>query len=105
MKKRVLSAFLALLTLFVFVPFGALAKDETPCFEALEFLPSAFTSGAWVAGKTFSAEVTEYDLPVKSYSTDQLTLQATTHYDAEKYEAFAEYTDIAGEKQTVPVNS
>lgn len=76
---------------------------ETPYFEALEFMSSALTG--WVAGTTFKATETVYDLPIKTYSTSTLTLQSTTLYDSEKYTAVAEYTDINGEKQAVEINS
>lgn len=81
------------------------ANDAFPCFESLEFMTTAFTSGTWVTGKTYVPATTEYRLPVRAYSTSQLVLQATTLYDTEKYEAAAEYIDGSGEQQKVTVNS
>ena len=78
---------------------------EIPYFESLEFATTAFTSGAWVKDSTFVPTKLEYDLPIKTYSTSSLTLQATTLYDTDKYTAVAEYTDVNGEKQSVTVNS
>ncbi|MGI5825417.1 MAG: DUF4430 domain-containing protein, partial [Bacillota bacterium] len=81
------------------------SNDAFPSFEALEFYVSAFTSGTWVTGQTYQPAVTEYDLPIRAYGTAKLTLQDTTLYDTEKYNAVAEYTDINGEKQAVKINS
>lgn len=80
-------------------------SEETPYFESLEFLTTAFTSGAWTKDSTFVPTKLEYDLPLKTYSTSSLTLQATTIYDTNKYTAVAEYTDINGNKQSITVNS
>ncbi|MCQ2431752.1 MAG: DUF4430 domain-containing protein, partial [Clostridia bacterium] len=49
--------------------------------------------------------VYEYDLPIRTYITTQLTLQATTKYDTEHYTAEAVYTNASGEDVIVPVNS
>lgn len=76
---------------------------DTPYFESLEFLTSAISG--WTAGETFQPTTLEYELPIKTYSTSTLTLQKTTLYNAEKYTATAEYTDVNGEKQTVEVKS
>ncbi len=80
-------------------------STEVPYFESLEFLTSAFTSGSWVKDSTFSPTKLEYDLPIRAYSTSQLTLQATTLYDTEKYTAVAGYTDVDGEEQSIEINS
>ncbi|MBQ7901349.1 MAG: Ig-like domain-containing protein, partial [Clostridia bacterium] len=80
-------------------------SEEIPYFEALEFMTTALASGAWVKDETFAPTSLTYALPIKSYSTSTLTLQATTLYDTDKYTAVAEYTDINGEKQSVTVNS
>ncbi len=78
---------------------------DIPYFESLEFLTTALTTNAWLKDTTFSPTKTEYDLPIKSYSTSKITIQATTLYDTDKYTAIAEYTDINGDKQIVNVNS
>lgn len=78
---------------------------ETPYFEALEFSTSALTSGSWTTGSTFSPTKLEYGLPIRSYSTSSLTLQAATLYNSDKYIATAEYTDANGAPQCVTVNS
>jgi hypothetical protein len=78
---------------------------ETPYFESLEFLSSAFTTGAWVKDETFVPTKTEYDLPIKSYATAKLALQATTIYDTDRYIAIAAYTDCNGEAREVTINS
>lgn len=75
---------------------------ETPYFENIQFLTSALTG--WTE-ESFSATRLEYDLTIRTYSTSILTLQNTTLYDTEKYTATAEYTDINGQPQCVPVNS
>ena len=80
-------------------------SEEVPYFESLEFLTTAFTSGAWVKDTTFVPTKLEYDLPIKTYSTSSITLQATTLYDTDKYTAVAEYIDINGDKQSITVNS
>ena len=80
------------------------SADE-PYFEALEFMTTAFMSGTWVKGETFSPTTLSYDLPIRTYSTGTLTLQATTLYQTDQYTAVAEYTDLYGKKQSVPVNS
>ncbi len=76
---------------------------ETPYFENIQFLSTAITD--YSKNYTFSPTKLEYDLPIKNYSTSSLALQATTLFDAQKYTASAEYTDINGEKQSVTVNS
>ena len=81
------------------------SNEAFPCFESLEFMTTAFESGTWTAGKTYVPTKTEYDLPIRTYSTSQLTLQATTLYDTDKYEAVAEYVDGNGENQQVVINS
>lgn len=79
-------------------------SEERPYFESLEFATTSLASGAWVKDSTFSPTQFSYDLPMKNYSTS--TLQATTLYNADKYEAFAEYTDENGVLQKgIPVNS
>lgn len=78
---------------------------EQPYFESLEFLTTAFVSGAWVTGKTFTPAETEYSLPLKTYSTSSLTLQKSTLYDTDKYTATAEYTDFEGEPRQIAVKS
>ncbi len=80
-------------------------SDETPYFESLEFATTAFASGTWVTGSTFSPTKLEYTLPIRLYSTSSLVLQPTTLYDTEKYTATAEYTNIFGEPQHIRVNS
>lgn len=80
-------------------------SEEIPYFESLEFATTALTSGAWVKDETFAPTTLTYDLPIKTYSAGSLTLQAATLYDTDKYTAFAEYTDVNGEKQRVNVNS
>lgn len=83
----------------------AVVTNEKPYFESLEFMPSAFTSGAWVKGETFQPTQLKYTLPIRSYSTSKLTLQATTLYDAERYVAVATYTGSDGSAQSVQINS
>ncbi len=81
------------------------SSQDTPYFESMEFMTSALVSGSWTTGSTFSPTKLEYDLPIRTYSTSKLTLQATTAYDTEKYDATAHYTDLNGEAKDVPVNS
>lgn len=81
------------------------SSSEKPYFESLEFLTTAFTSGAWVKDVTFAPTTLSYDLPIRSYSTTKLTLQATTLYDTEAYTATARYVDVNGVEQSVRVNS
>ncbi len=80
-------------------------SEEIPYFESLEFATTALKSGAWIKDETFAPATLTYDLPIKSYSASSLTLQAATLFDTDKYTAFAEYTDVNGEKQLVNVNS
>ena len=84
---------------------AVVSSEEVPYFESLEFAATAFNSGVWVKGETFSPTKLEYDLPIKNYSTSALTLQNTTLYDTERYTAVAEYTDVNGKKQSIAVNS
>ena len=78
---------------------------ETPYFESLEFATTAFNSGTWVTGSTFKPTTLEYTLPIRTYSTSSLVLQAATLYNSDRYTAVAEYTDVNGEKQSIPVNN
>ncbi len=80
-------------------------SEDIPYFESLEFATTSLAAGAWVTGETFAPTETEYALPLKTYQTSSLVLQKTTLYDAEKYTATAEYTDINGEKRQIAVKS
>lgn len=84
---------------------AVIESEEIPYFESLEFAATAFNSGTWVKDSTFAPTKTEYDLPIKNYSTSSLMLQASTLYDTDKYTAVAEYTDVYGENQSIAVNS
>lgn len=79
------------------------SHNEIPYFESLEFMASALNG--WKAGETFRPTQLEYDLNIRSYGTTQLVLQATTLYDAERYEATAYYINASGEQVSEPVNS
>ena len=78
-------------------------SEEIPYFENLQFLSSAIKDYSTVYA--FAPTTTDYNLDIKTYSTSKLTLQNTTLFDDEKYNAVAEYTDINGEKQSVSINS
>ena len=101
--KKLLALILTLALLLGLCPMALAA--EPPAFTALEFLTSAFVSGTWTKGQTYSPAKKEYDLPFKAATTTQLTFQATTVYDTEAYTAAAVYLDESGETVTVPVNS
>ena len=75
--------------------------SEKPYFENIQFLSSAVKD---YSNYNFKPERLEYELEFKQYSTSALTLQNTTLYDAEKYEAVAAYTDIDGDAKEVSVN-
>lgn len=75
---------------------------ETPYFENLQFTASAITN--YAKDYKFSPTTTEYNLPIRAYSTSSLVLQGTTLFDAEKYTATASYTDAKGQEQNIPVN-
>ncbi len=83
----------------------AVVTNEKPYFESLEFMTTALTSGTWVNGETFKPTQFEYTLPIKSYSTTKLALQATTLYNTERYVAVATYTGSDGSAQSVQINS
>lgn len=78
-------------------------SEETPYFENLQFLSTAIKN--YSTAYIFAPTTTDYNLEIKSYSTTKLTLQNTTLFDDEKYDAIAEYTDINGEKQSVSINN
>ena len=78
-------------------------SEEIPYFENLQFLSSAIKDYSTVYA--FAPTTTDYNLDIKTYSTSKLTLQNTTLFDDEKYNAVAEYTDINREKQSVSINS
>lgn len=78
-------------------------SEDIPYFENLQFLSTAIKD--YSTAYVFAPTTTDYSLAIKTYSTSKLTLQKTTLFDDEKYNAFAEYTDINGESQVVPVNS
>lgn len=76
---------------------------QIPYFENLQFLSSAIKD--YNTAYKFTPANTEYELDIRSYSTSSLTIQNTTLYDAEKYIAYAQYTDINGEEQKVSISS
>ena len=75
--------------------------SEKPYFEDIQFLSSAIKD---YSNYNFKPENLEYELEFKQYSTSTLTLQNTTLYDTEKYEAVAVYTDIDGDAKEVSVS-
>lgn len=101
--KKLIAILLTLTLLLGLCPMAAAA--EAPAFTALEFLTTAFVSGTWTKGQTYSPAQKEYVLPFKAATTTQLTFQGTTVYDTEAYTAAAAYTNAGGETVTVPVNS
>ena len=74
-----------------------------PKFEKFEFLTSGFSD--WKANTTFSPDVTEYNLHVKSATVKKITVQRTTAYDESKYTAFAAYKDADGNDVKVDIPS
>ncbi|MDD6213762.1 MAG: S-layer homology domain-containing protein [Firmicutes bacterium] len=78
-------------------------SEEIPYFENLQFLSSAIKD--YDTKYIFAPTTKEYNLEIKTYSTTKLTLQNTTLFDDEKYNAVAEYIDINGEKKSVAINN
>ena len=76
---------------------------ETPYFENIQFPSNAIKDYSTIY--QFKPDTLSYDLEFKAYSTSALTFQATTLYDAEKYDAVASYTNADGEKKEVSINS
>lgn len=76
---------------------------ETPYFENLQFMANAIKD--YSTDYRFKPTQTEYTLDIKAYGTSTLSIQNTTIFDAKKYTAAAEYTDVDGVKQTVAVAS
>lgn len=76
---------------------------ETPYFDDLQFLSSAIQN--YTTAYRFTPTVTDYELALKTYTTTKLTLQNTTQFDDEQYQAVATYTDNSGAEQAVTVNN
>lgn len=74
---------------------------EKPYFEQLNF--GAYAINGWVTDETFSPELLEYDIDIKSYSTSTLTLTSSTKYDSDKYDAKAYYKGVNGDDKEVDV--
>ncbi|MCQ2560583.1 MAG: S-layer homology domain-containing protein [Clostridia bacterium] len=72
-------------------------------FESIEILTTGVPD--WKYGSTFKPETFEYDVNLKASTTSTLALQNTTLYNTEKFEAFADYTDVNGDAQHIAVKN
>ena len=93
--------FLRTLRIF-FKTSGSIAK---PYIEKLELDTSSLAEGSWENGKTFDPEKLSYDITLKNYGTDSLTILDSVSFDSEKYSVSAEYTGIENEARVVSVEN
>ncbi len=101
--KRFLSILLVFALLLCNVGVFAEESADTPYFENIQFLASSIKN--YRTEYEFSSENTEYRLELSKYSVTKLTLQSTTVYDTERFNAEAQYLDSAGASQSVTVKS
>ncbi len=76
-----------------------------PYIEKLELDTSSLAEGSWENGKTFDPEKLSYDITLKNYGTDSLTILDSVSFDSEKYSVSAEYTGIENETRVVSVEN
>lgn len=78
-------------------------SEEVPYFENLQFYSNAIKD--YAKTYNFAPTVTDYTLNISQYATSTLTIQNTTVYDEERFSAYAEYTDLQGEKCKIDISS
>ncbi len=78
-------------------------ENSIPKFENLQFMSSAIKDYDKVY--SYSYDTYNYSFEFKNATTKNLTVQATTVYDTQKYTAIAEYTDANGTEQSIKINS